>query len=110
MVNTVLLITSDEFVASMVKESLTGTYEITLVEGGEKAIKCAQKVRPNLVIIDLDFDVLGGIEIVSALRVWTSVPIVFLSNTSEQLIKFYNTEYVRKTEDKASFLEKIESL
>lgn len=103
MVKKVLLVTPDQLVASMVKEKLIDVCELTLVEDGTTANEYVRKFCPNFIMIDLDSDVLKGIEIVSTLREWTSIPIIFLSNATEQLIKFHNTKYLKKTEDREVF-------
>lgn len=107
MVNKVILVTSDKTVVSTVTENLIGNFDITLAENGLQAVEYVQEINPQLVLIDLDIDVSDAIETVSSLREWTSIPIVFLSNSSENLIKFYNTSYLKKTEDKESFRQEI---
>lgn len=54
-------------------------YEVAIAATGEEAIQAAVKDHPDAVIVDLGLPGLTGLDVIEALRGWTSVPIVVLS-------------------------------
>ena len=54
-------------------------YLVELAEDGERALLLAADTHPDLVILDLGLPGMDGIEVVRAIRGWSSVPIVVLS-------------------------------
>jgi two-component system KDP operon response regulator KdpE len=54
-------------------------YEILLARNGAEAIDLAAKHHPDLVMLDLGMPGLNGIEVIQALRGWSTVPILVVS-------------------------------
>jgi two-component system KDP operon response regulator KdpE len=54
-------------------------YQVDLASTGETAIELVAQKHPDLVILDLGLPGLDGIDVVSRLRKWSSVPILVLS-------------------------------
>ena len=54
-------------------------YEVDLAESGERAIEIATTHKPDAIILDLGLPGMSGIQVIRALRHWTSVPIIVLS-------------------------------
>lgn len=54
-------------------------YEPDLAADGETALQLAIERPPDLVILDLGLPGITGIDVISALRGWTNIPIIILS-------------------------------
>ena len=54
-------------------------YDVETAATGEEALDIATKVRPDLLIVDLGLPGISGIEVIEAVRAWSSVPIIVLS-------------------------------
>jgi two-component system, OmpR family, KDP operon response regulator KdpE len=58
-------------------------YEVTTASDGRAALDAASASHPDLVVLDLGMPGLTGIEVIEALRGWTTVPILVVSGRSE---------------------------
>lgn len=54
-------------------------YDVDLAASGEAALELAAERRPDVVVVDLGLPGMSGLDVIRALRHWTSVPIVVLS-------------------------------
>lgn len=54
-------------------------YEVLAAPSGEDAIRMVEQQVPDLVILDIGLPGINGIDVVTSLRTWTSVPIIMLS-------------------------------
>lgn len=54
-------------------------YEVVVAADGAAAIAAAAQAHPDLIMLDLGMPRLDGIEVIQALRGWTSVPIIVVS-------------------------------
>ena len=54
-------------------------YEVETAATGEDAVALAATCRPDLVILDLGLPGISGIEVIEAVRAWSTVPILVLS-------------------------------
>ncbi|RUQ05212.1 response regulator [Microbacterium sp. HSID17254] len=54
-------------------------YEVVVAADGAAAIAVAAQTHPDLIMLDLGMPRLDGIEVIQALRGWTSVPIIVVS-------------------------------
>lgn len=54
-------------------------YEIVIAADGASAIAVAAQSHPDIIMLDLGMPRLDGIEVIQALRGWTSVPIIVVS-------------------------------
>jgi two-component system KDP operon response regulator KdpE len=62
-------------------------YEVQAVGDGTTALETAAAQLPDLVILDLGLPDMDGVDVVSGLRGWTSVPIIVLSAREGQADK-----------------------
>ncbi len=58
-------------------------YEVTTASDGKSALDAAARTHPELVVLDLGMPGLSGIEVIQALRGWTTVPILVVSGRTE---------------------------
>jgi two-component system KDP operon response regulator KdpE len=62
-------------------------YEVDLAPDGATALSVAARLPPDLVILDLGLPDMDGVEVVHALRGWSSAPILVLSARGAQAEK-----------------------
>ncbi len=84
----ILLVEDDEFLAELyaTKLNLEG-FEVSLAMDGEKGLKLAKEVMPDLILLDIilpkmdGFEVLKGIKADSATK---NIPVILLTNLSQK--------------------------
>lgn len=54
-------------------------YEVVVATNGRSALRLARDAQPDLVVLDLGLPDIDGIDVVRALRMWTTLPILILS-------------------------------
>ena len=54
-------------------------YEVQVARSGHQALALAARRHPDVVILDLGLPDISGIDVISGLRGWTTVPIIVLS-------------------------------
>jgi two-component system KDP operon response regulator KdpE len=87
-VSRVLVVDDDPRILRTLEVNLRARgYDVTLARTGEDALKLAARDHPDVVILDLGLPELDGLEVVSGLRGWTSVPIVVLSGRGSESAK-----------------------
>lgn len=63
------------------------SYDVDLADTGELALELAAANRPDAVILDLGLPGISGLDVIRALRHWTSTPIVVLSARDGEMDK-----------------------
>ena len=58
-------------------------YDVTTAADGKAALDAATRTHPDLVVLDLGMPGLSGVEVIQALRGWTTVPILVVSGRTE---------------------------
>jgi two-component system, OmpR family, KDP operon response regulator KdpE len=59
-------------------------YDVSTAADGEEALDEAATKLPDLIVLDLNMPVLGGLEVARRVRTWSSVPILILSVRDEE--------------------------
>jgi two-component system KDP operon response regulator KdpE len=54
-------------------------YDVDTAATGEEAVELAARLHPDLLIVDLGLPGISGIDVIEAVRVWSTVPIIVLS-------------------------------
>jgi two-component system, OmpR family, alkaline phosphatase synthesis response regulator PhoP len=84
----ILIVDDEEDILELVRFNLNKEgYETTCVESGEKALKCAQKERFDLMVLDLMLPGLDGLEVTQMLKAnaaTKNLPIVMLTARGEE--------------------------
>jgi two-component system, OmpR family, KDP operon response regulator KdpE len=62
-------------------------YDVETAADGKSALVAAGRRPPDLVILDLGLPDLDGVEVITGLRGWTTVPILVLSGRSDSIDK-----------------------
>jgi two-component system phosphate regulon response regulator PhoB len=84
----ILIVDDEEDILELVRFNLSKEgYDTTCVESGEKALKCAQKERFDLMVLDLMLPGLDGLEVTQMLKsnaTTKNIPIVMLTAKGEE--------------------------
>jgi two-component system, OmpR family, KDP operon response regulator KdpE len=83
---TLVLVVDDE---TAIRRALTANlkargYDVDAADNGEQALHLAAANHPDLVLLDLGLPGIDGIEVITGLRGWTSVPIIVLSARDQE--------------------------
>ncbi|NUR10142.1 MAG: response regulator [Nocardioidaceae bacterium] len=62
-------------------------YEVFTAGDGNEALTCAAAHPPDVVVLDLGLPDLDGVDVITGLRGWTTVPILVLSGRSDSIDK-----------------------
>jgi len=62
-------------------------YTVDLAASGEEALTLAARKHPDLVVLDLGLPGIEGLDVITGLRGWTSVPIIVLSVRDAERVK-----------------------
>ncbi|MDD4912807.1 MAG: two-component system response regulator KdpE [Sideroxydans sp.] len=82
---TIIVVEDEAQIRRFLRSALdTEGYQVVEAETGKQGLADAATRKPDLVILDLGLPDMDGIEVVKALRTWTSVPIVILSARSQE--------------------------
>lgn len=84
----ILLVEDDEFLAELyaTKLSLEG-FEVSLAVDGEKGLKLAKEMNPDLILLDIILPKKDGFEVLKALKSDASlkkIPVILLTNLSQK--------------------------
>jgi len=63
------------------------SYDVDLADTGERALDLAVANRPDAIILDLGLPGISGLDVIRALRHWTTTPIVVLSARDGEMDK-----------------------
>lgn len=76
-----VLVVDDEpqIVRALVTNLRVRGYEVASASTGEEAVERVARGRPDVVIVDLGLPGIDGVEVIEAVRGWSSVPIIVLS-------------------------------
>ena len=58
-------------------------YDVSLARNGREAIDVAAHDRPDVIVLDLGMPGVGGVEVIEAVRGWTTTPILVVSGRSD---------------------------
>jgi len=84
----VLIVEDDRQIRRFLRLTLeTEGIVVSEAENGQECIAQARQHSPDLVILDLGLPDIDGVEVITCLRTWTSVPIVVLSARSAEVEK-----------------------
>jgi CheY-like chemotaxis protein len=74
--------------------------ECSLVRAGQEAVPTLRRLRPDVVILDLDLPHLRALEIARGIRTWEpELPVVLLTDREPELVPF-DAPVVRKPYDR----------
>jgi two-component system KDP operon response regulator KdpE len=86
---TKLLVIDDEtrFLRALAISLRARGYDVETAETGEDGLATAARMHPDVVVLDLGLPDLSGLDVLRALRAWTTVPVIVLSARHEEPTK-----------------------
>lgn len=84
----VLIVDDEPQIRRFLRASLQShDYTVLEAENGKEAVRACTTQRPDLVILDLGLPDMDGLDVISLLREWSTVPIIVLSIRSDDADK-----------------------
>ena len=84
----VLVVDDEPAIRRFLRTSLTAHgYAVFDAASGRRRCRLWQRIRPDLVILDLGLPDMDGIEVTQRLREWTQMPIIILSVQEQEAAK-----------------------
>ena len=114
-----IVVADDEpFILSALQDTLSDSYSVTTASNGAEAIKVAQKVLPDLIILDVMMPEMDGLEACKNLKrdkATSSIPVILLTAKGqitdiEKGFKSGADAYVVKPFSPARLIEKVEEI
>lgn len=82
---TLIVIEDETQIRRFLRTTLTSEgYQVIEAEDGRQGLIEAATRKPDLIILDLGLPDMDGVEVIKALRAWSSVPIIILSARSQE--------------------------
>jgi len=116
----VLIVEDDSFVAEVYSTKLLEMgHEVQIAQNGEEGLTLVEKGKPDLILLDILMPVMGGIEMLEALKKkaeWKNIPVILLTNVGEkesiQRVRNLGVQnYIIKSHfTPAEVIEKIEAI
>lgn len=79
----ILVVEDEKSISSLIRTILTANgYDVILAYSGSEAFSMISSHCPDLVVLDLGLPDIDGMEIISSVRSWTSLPIIVVSARS----------------------------
>ena len=81
----ILIVDDEPQIRRFLKASLSAhDYQVVEAEDGKSAVKTCTIERPDLVVLDLGLPDIDGLDVISQIREWSSVPVIVLSIRSDE--------------------------
>lgn len=112
----ILIVDDDENIAELISLYLMKEcFDTKLVYDGESAITTAQEYKPDLILLDIMLPGIDGYEVCSAVRKFSSVPIIMLSAKGEVFdkvlgLKMGADDYIVKPFDSNELVARVSAV
>jgi len=120
MVYNILIIEDDDTVRSYLKRMIQKKFEFNIseAENGRIGLEVLQKVKPDIIFLDISMPVMSGLEFLEKIKLdpaYSKIPILILTanNDRETIRKIINlgvTDYILKPIDPARTYSRIQEL
>lgn len=82
---TIIVIEDEAQIRRFLRTTLAAEgYKVIEAENGKQGLNEAATRKPDLIILDLGLPDMDGVEVMKALRAWSSVPVIILSARSQE--------------------------
>ncbi len=120
MLYNILIIEDDDTVRSYLKRMIQKKFEFNIseAENGRIGLEVLQKVKPDIIFLDISMPVMSGLEFLEKIKLdpaYSKIPILILTanNDRETIRKIINlgvTDYILKPIDPARTYSRIQEL
>ena len=83
----ILIVDDDKFIRQIIKDSLADHFEVIEASHGHEAVRLADSIKPDLIILDIELPGLSGINVCNRLKMTghtKNIPIILLSSHSRK--------------------------
>ena len=87
MKRTVLVIDDDKVILDMIQGVLADKFDVSAVNDGQKAFRVLERVRPDIIRLDLKMPGMDGYDVISRLKVnqeYKNIPVIFLTAVTDE--------------------------
>lgn len=87
MKRTVLVIDDDKMILDMIQGVLADKFDVSAVNDGQKAFRVLERVRPDIILLDLKMPGMDGYDVISRLKVnqeYKNIPVIFLTAVTDE--------------------------
>lgn len=89
----ILIVDDEKSIAEILKFNLVKEgYEVHVAFDGEEAVEMAQKINPDLILLDLMLPKMDGLEVCRTIRLSSDVPIIMLTAKDSEIDKVLGLE------------------
>lgn len=112
----IALVDDDENIITSVSMALEAEgFEITTYADGEKAVAGLTDNMPDLVVLDIKMPRMDGMEVLTTLREFSMVPVIFLTSKDDEIdqvlgLRMGADDYITKPFSQRLLIERIRSL
>ena len=90
MKKTVFVVDDSETNLSAAEEALEDNYNVITVSSGKRAIAILEKIKPQLILLDINMPGMDGFEVLETLKSqeeFQEIPVIFLTSTADPVVK-----------------------
>ena len=87
MKRTVLVVDDEKVVLDMVSEALEDKFAVSAVNDGRKAFSVLERIRPDVILLDLKMPGLDGYDVIQRLKTnqeYKDIPVIFLTAVTDE--------------------------
>ena len=87
MKRTVLVIDDDKMILDMIQGVLADKFDVSAVNDGQKAFRVLERVRPDIIHLDLKKPGMYGYDVISRLKLiqeYKNIPVIFLTAVTDE--------------------------
>ena len=91
----IIIVDDDRLNLTIAKSALDETYDVIPVTSGERLLSVLEKVKPSLILLDVEMPGMDGIDTIKALKAseaYKDIPVIFLTAKKEEDIEIKGLE------------------
>lgn len=100
---------------TMASDALSPSYAVVTIPSGEKAISLLEKVKPDIILLDIEMPEMDGFDVLRKLKAnekWSEIPVIFLTAKTDhpteiEALKMGVVDFIGKPFNPAVLLSRI---
>jgi putative two-component system response regulator len=114
---TIFVVDDSDTNLSMAEEALEDEYNVMTVPSGARMFALLEKVRPDLILLDIEMPEMNGFDALEKLKanpLWAGFPVIFLTGTVNDSIqtkgfKLGALDFITKPFSAAALLDRVKT-